>query len=249
MNLAISTLSSLSLEVSVDKTRIYEVEKGFIFLGFLFSNNGKVPCREAENNLSAKLTAPKYDDETEDEYNKRIKSVIRGWENYFYFDQTPSEKNMVLKLDENKGFEEVNKGITPDNDGSPLNLLPVDKALPEKSDEGMEVPAELIKEIDDLISMEQEQIAIRKIRFLLSGEYELSDNAFADAYAKLADLYEKQGLIGAADRCRKISGKNIANRYKNKDELIYGAENVEKWMEVFSSDSYILFMTKSFVIL
>jgi hypothetical protein len=87
--------------------------------------------------------------------------------------------------------------------------------------------------------MEQEQIAIRNIRFLLSGEYELSDNAFADAYAKLADLYEKQGLIGAADRCRKISGKNIANRYKNKDELIYGAENVEKWMEVFSSDSYI----------
>lgn len=76
----------------IEKTRIYAVNDGFPFLGFFFNRNGKVPCREATQRLSEKLTSPRYDDETEPEYNKRINSIIRGWKNYYYFD-SKNKKN------------------------------------------------------------------------------------------------------------------------------------------------------------
>jgi group II intron reverse transcriptase/maturase len=242
MNLAISTLKSISLDISIDKTRIYEVAKGFVFLGFLFSNNGKIPCREAENNLSAKLATPKYDDETDEEYEKRIKSVIRGWKNYYYFDNEDAKKNVEdikVKKDDlpNNEIEKVELSTVTEN---PVLSVHDKENKVESIYEEEKVPTELISEIEEMIHLELEQEAIRKIRFLLSGEYELDDTLFKSMNAKIADLYEKQGLFGAADRCRKIAGnKKIKNRYKQKDELIYGTENVEKWMELFSSDSYI----------
>lgn len=231
MNLAITTLNSISLDISIDKTRIYRVTNGFIFLGFLFSANGKLPCREAENQLSEKLSAPKYDDETDEEYAKRIKAIIRGWKNYYYFDVANPEKSP----EENEGIvlhETLDNSTQPivdvmaENDNFSTNML-------QQSDE-------LVNEINQLIDLERDHEAIRKIRFLLSGDYEIEDDVFKSMHSKLADLYDKQGLCGAAERCRKVAGyKNIENRYKSNDDLVYGTDNVNNWLDIFSSDSYI----------
>ena len=235
MNLAIRTLNSLSLEISLDKSRVYQVAKGFIFLGFLFSENGKTPCQEAKDRLSDKISAPQYDDETDDEYNKRINSVVRGWKNYFYFDRANMEEREAAEKKE----AEVSPVEVADSEEGEIaysgGQTDTDKVV---SDDTISSD-ELLQDIENLILLEREQEAIRKIRFLLSGEYELSDTLYKRMNAKLAELYEKLGLCGAADRCRKNIGEYVESRYKKSDSLVYGTENIEKWMEIFFSDSYI----------
>jgi group II intron reverse transcriptase/maturase len=107
MNYAIKVLETLKLDVSIDKTRIYSTDSGFIFLGFFFNKNGKVPSSDSVEHLNEMLESPKYDDETESEYNKRLEAVLRGWKNYFEHenkkaDSEPytAEKNNEVKLPE-----------------------------------------------------------------------------------------------------------------------------------------------------
>lgn len=255
MNLAIETLRSLFLEVSLDKSRIYDVRSGFVFLGFLFTPEGKTPCRESQDNLSRKLDTPKYDDETDMEYDKRIKSIVRGWNNYFHSDDQPrpEKPNTSSKRSDSVGFdwkpaEPVDTSLnaesvdlSSDSDFARRERVEAPNESPE-SDAASEDGAllDVIGDIEETIAGGRFSSAATKIRRVLSTDYEIDDGMRKSLYAKLADVYDSQGLCGAADRCRKTAGVGkVKSVYKSADEVVWGTNDPETWIDVFDSGSIV----------
>ena len=89
----------LKLKISQKKTRVVPLKKGFEFLGYLFTAQGKRPREKAIKVLKSKiknLTRRKRPVELETVI-KEINPVLRGWGNYFkkshYFLLTGIENN------------------------------------------------------------------------------------------------------------------------------------------------------------
>ena len=256
MNFVISLLNSLDLEVSINKTRIYSVDKGFIYLGFFFSKGSKMPCKDAQESLSRKLASEKYDDESEEAYHKRLNTIRRGWNNYYYFDKKDDTNEInsdtVHKEEEHYAdFEDtsddLNVGSSAPGEGnvegnySEIQGVEISESFQENknaiNDENEKLQ-NLLNELEILSIEGDDNKIIRKLRAILSGECELDDSLYRKLNRQLADLYDKNGLKGAANRCRKIAGDDsVKNSYKSKEELIYGTETVNQWLDIFHSDS------------
>lgn len=77
--------NQLLLAINESKTRICQAEAGFVFLGYRFTDAGKTPAGKAVENLKLKVQKEILASKTrpEGELQNRIKSIIRGWQNYF----------------------------------------------------------------------------------------------------------------------------------------------------------------------
>lgn len=78
-------LSALGLEVNDKKSMIGKISDGFQFLGYAFSDKGKMIPAKAEENLSTRLESmwlTSGDIGLEDKFKKALE-IIGGWEQYF----------------------------------------------------------------------------------------------------------------------------------------------------------------------
>jgi group II intron reverse transcriptase/maturase len=83
LNLVGQTVRDLKLRVSVNKSRVYRIDQGFLFLGFIFNRQGHVAGSEAKVRLREKLDEPPFLDESQTCYERRRDAIVRGWNNYF----------------------------------------------------------------------------------------------------------------------------------------------------------------------
>lgn len=100
MNQCTAKLESLALKPNLDKTRIYRIDEGFLFLGFVFNRDSHVASLAAKSSLKNKLSHGAYDDEAPAEWTNRSVSIIRGWNNYFEHetrDNARKERSMKFK--------------------------------------------------------------------------------------------------------------------------------------------------------
>ncbi len=249
-------LRNLKLTPSIDKTRVYTIDDGFIFLGFLFNRNGKSPCTEARNRLMTKLHAGIYNDENPEEYEVRRRSIIRGWNNYFQ-DETAE----VKKFD--SALRPTFKDIWPDIPGSNSGAVSTDKApqktpvtpLPatsmseysEKADSIQMDDGDVIKTFnmsDSLVKTGHWHEAVCKLRQLLNDdELLISQSTRKACLIRLGDIYNGQGLRGAADKCRKIAGVNVGKQTskKSNEDLNYGERDVKTWLELFGASNGVIY--------
>lgn len=105
----------LFLRVNREKTRICHLGEGFNFLGFQFTSEGKKPSARAIKRLKTKI-----DNELEIsggvcnvDLSSRIKTIIRGWQNYFHLET--SEREGLLR--------EINNIIKAHNESIPAHML------------------------------------------------------------------------------------------------------------------------------
>lgn len=86
MNMARQVIQSdLHLSINESKTRICSAHDGFVFLGYRFTDTGKAPAGKAVENLKLKVQKEILTSKSkpESELNSKLKSIIRGWQNYF----------------------------------------------------------------------------------------------------------------------------------------------------------------------
>ncbi|NLF18099.1 MAG: hypothetical protein GX595_12740 [Lentisphaerae bacterium] len=76
-------LTALSLEPSLEKSRVHDLDDGVPFLGFVFQRHSHSAGPEARERLHSKLCERPYDDETPEAFERRLGAVRRGWNNYF----------------------------------------------------------------------------------------------------------------------------------------------------------------------
>jgi len=252
MSFITAELQNMGLMPSINKSRIYSVDEGFIFLGFLYTPNGKEPCREARQRLSDKISKEKYTDESENEYNKRIKSVVRGWNNYFCNsdDDNDQKNNMsnsdslsTIKPKDQSEFEhtvssDIENSVSMENSEkySGKNDSKDNISLTDNS-----ILTEKFACIEDFISCNRNAEAIAKLKALLnSEEFELSDSNRHSLLNKLADLYKKQGLYGAAEKC---NGKKCDNKIKDQynKEPVFGKNDIDNWLELFGASNDVVY--------
>jgi len=99
LNQCTTELSGLGLKPNLDKTRIYRVDDGFLFLGFVFNRTSHVASPAARASLRQKIDSGAYDDEDCSELDSRRKAIVRGWKNYFESDKSSSSrKNPIMKI-------------------------------------------------------------------------------------------------------------------------------------------------------
>ncbi len=91
----------LFLKLNKEKTRVVNLKEGFIFLGFHFSEQGKRPSTKALEKLKSKIEKElKQSDRIWDEQLKdKIKSIIRGWQNYFGLSEF-AESELIKAVEE-----------------------------------------------------------------------------------------------------------------------------------------------------
>ena len=77
--------NQILLRVKESKTRICQVKEGFVFLGYRFTDGGKYPASKAFDNLKQKVYKEISDSKgkSKEDMQDKIKSIIRGWQNYF----------------------------------------------------------------------------------------------------------------------------------------------------------------------
>ena len=250
MSFITAELQNIDLIPSINKSRIYLIEEGFIFLGFLYTPNGKEPCREATQRLSQKIHENKYDDESENDYHKRIKSVIRGWNNYFHNNTGNKQKHESDKPESNNSSEMKNENyhsqsvdqVTSSNNDKPVYPDEKKELHNAQANTNTATITEKINLIDDLIAGSRNAEAVGKLRNLLnSEEFELSDNDRHSLLSKLAILYRKQGLYGAAEKCdgKKCKEKTIKSQYNK--EPAFGKDDIDTWLDLFGSSKDVVY--------
>ncbi len=84
-------LAESHLRLSTAKTRIYSIDEGFLFLGFLINRQGHSASSEARERLREKLDAPPHADELPSETRERRASILRGWNNYFHYESPQNQ--------------------------------------------------------------------------------------------------------------------------------------------------------------
>ncbi|MCX7771343.1 MAG: CRISPR-associated primase-polymerase type A1 [Proteobacteria bacterium] len=91
----------LFLNINEEKTRICNIKDEFNFLGFHFTPEGKRPAKKSIDKLKAKIKAELslIDKFKEQQLIDRLKTIIRGWQNYFGFSSL-SEDDLLKEIDE-----------------------------------------------------------------------------------------------------------------------------------------------------
>jgi len=94
---------NLHLKLSKKKTRICHLKDGFVFLGYEFSEKGRRPSRKALREFLIKLHREAKPQESKINYpdfqRERLKSIIRGWLNYFKLDAR-DHRDLIKKLND-----------------------------------------------------------------------------------------------------------------------------------------------------
>ena len=103
LNQCSAELATLGLRPNLDKTRIYRVDDGFLFLGFIFNRHSHVASPSARAALRQKLDGGAYEDEAPAEWAGRRTAIIRGWNGYFHHNNANrpkknQEQTMKFKL-------------------------------------------------------------------------------------------------------------------------------------------------------
>jgi len=135
----------LFLRINQEKTRISHIKDGFIFLGFLFTEEGKRPSPKAIERLKLKV-----EKELElphaffnEELTKKLKLIIRGWQNYYQLN-TYEQADLV---------KEIERSIQSQNESIPLHILRAALCI-EKGEE--QAAYETIKKTIELPSDDEE---------------------------------------------------------------------------------------------
>jgi RNA-directed DNA polymerase len=89
-------LAPLGLRLSQEKTRVVDMDEGFVFLGFLIQRRRKrgtmksyvytVPSRKAINSIIARVSATTYRNTLNEDLAqllRRLNQMLAGWANYF----------------------------------------------------------------------------------------------------------------------------------------------------------------------
>lgn len=95
-NLAVCTLEELHLRINEAKTKIHNLEDGFIFLGYQFSSKGKSPSPKAVERLKNKI---KTEANQLNPSKERLRSIIYGWRGYFKLD-SERDTELIKALEE-----------------------------------------------------------------------------------------------------------------------------------------------------
>lgn len=248
-------LSGLHLALSQNKTRIYRIDEGFIFLGFLFNRDGHVPSSEARQRLRTKLDEGQYDDETHAEFLKRREAIERGWHNYFDSPPAPSSvkasSKRARKSTATATSDSAQRVETPDDPapdsgnapastqppsqlGNPFSRLQLDDVLEPNQPPPKELARRPVQDARDLLDSGRVADAIHQIRRLLNDdESGLPDTSRRDLMCILADAYQTQGLHGAAQACR--AGSPQKNEPAKMEPPVHGATDLENWLDTFAS--------------
>lgn len=254
-------LEQIKLRGSIDKTRIYAASQGFTFLGFIFSPDGAVPGKEAEERLRGKLVEGACDDETASEFDRRRQAIVRGWNNYYHSPEATGESDPAtdesaaslagrrLPTSEPPAVSDAppaseasssrqdapSQSRGDENDGA----RPEQTQSDEISDDHPQMD-ERLANIDDLIATGRTMAAMSKLRALLDdGDNPPPKGRIKELTTKLADLYERLGMRGAANLCRQSVGLAAKNNGDNADPPAFGAADVAKWLEIFGSESMV----------
>lgn len=84
------------LKLSLAKTRVMRIDKGFLFLGFVFNRQGHSASKEARERLKLKLDEGAKADEFPEETQKRRQSISQGWKNYYGNSPEPETPKISL---------------------------------------------------------------------------------------------------------------------------------------------------------
>ncbi len=170
--------------------------------------------------MKNKIERETYDDESEEEYSKRIASVIRGWKNYFDNDRSDDNDKENNYEAYNNGAESLKSTALDNNSNSNYSIT--------------RLKEELFDEINTLIDTGRTVHAVSKIKKVLTDdEIELSNTERSNYKNKLGQLYILQGMYGAAEKCgiKPEDGKNLRSSFNN--EPVFGNDDIKKWLEVF----------------
>ena len=241
MNYAIQLLESLKLDISIDKTRVYSIDSGFLFLGFFFNRNGKVPSSDSFEHLNEMLNSPQYDDESEIEYNKRLSAVLRGWKNYFEPENTEHSSAYIPTEEANEKEELTESALNTTSTKAvfPPVQNPESSSDPETDIELQERINQLYQNALEMKNSGRLQIAAQKFRRILSGDYELEESDRKKIYKYLIEIYSECGLHGAAEKCSEVTGEKYICPLKRKrnDDINWSTKDPEVWCDIFESDS------------
>jgi group II intron reverse transcriptase/maturase len=85
----------LSLAINESKTKVCRVQDSFVFLGYRFTDKGKSPAGKAIENLKSKIQKEILSSQEKPKIQDKVKSIIRGWLNYFKLE--PSDREELMK--------------------------------------------------------------------------------------------------------------------------------------------------------
>ena len=212
MSLISYTLGQMGLKPDVDKSRVYSLDQGFLFLGFMFNRQGHVASSGAKTRLKNKLGQQAYVDESDEDFQKRQNSIIRGWKNYFDHEekQTPPDADCVADAIDVPAEETADEAVVD---------VPSEKPL-----------QDALERAESFAAQGRWATAQQALRRVLNDDaVELAPEQQSVVFTRLADLYDQAGMRGAAARCR---GEKMAAEVED-DALVYGVHDVECWLELF----------------
>jgi group II intron reverse transcriptase/maturase len=201
-------LNQIGLTLSTDKTRVYSVDTGFLFLGFVFNRHGHAASREARDRLRQKLDEGPCVDENSQDYQKRREAIVRGWNQYFHHDDPPG------------ALAPAHPG--PGHEDSEV----MDEPIP-CLDEETDVPDQPEEREEDIVSLR---------RALAADEMDAESAAYREKLGRLAGHYERAGLKGAAAACRKEAGLPETRTEKSEAAaapVSHSTHGVECWRSLF----------------
>ncbi len=211
-------LDEIELQLSMNKTRVYAVEKGFLFLGFIFTRTGHAAGKEARARLREKLDEGPCADEGAKDYQKRRASIVRGWEQYF--GKTPTE-------DEKSGTTDISQGQYIASREDACERRQPDHEAVDEPEEPADAPRSAGLET-------QGGEALRLRRELAADDQDTSSAAYRERLIELAEHYDREGLRGAAYACRKEAGCAQPDRTdKSVSEQRHSVRSVELWTALF----------------
>ncbi|HMO50095.1 MAG TPA: reverse transcriptase domain-containing protein [Kiritimatiellia bacterium] len=215
-------LQQVQLTLSVSKTRVYRIEDGFLFLGFVFTPAGHSAGQEARERLREKLDEGPCADEDSEEYRRRRESIVRGWNNYFEHGEPVADNTSRTghRADVRRG-----------------NAEGIPAPLPEQMRE--DEPEPEVGRLDVSMNKKRDSfgddVSLRDLRrSLVAEDVDFDGDAYRDQLKRLAGRYDTIGLHGAASACRKAIGEATPRPLAPSTPVSHGCRTVDLWMDVFA---------------